>query len=318
MRTYTATVTFGEKTYTDVKTESISTPHTHTLKAVAEKAATCVEAGNKAYWECEGCGKLFLDAEGKTETTLDAVTVPAAGHSYGEPEWKWNGYDSAEAAFKCSACGSTETVKAEIKVDEDTENDVRTYTATVTFGEKTYTDVKTESISTPHTHTLTAVAEKAATCVEAGNKPYWECEECGKLFLDAEGKTETTLDAVTLPATGQHNMVQVPAKAPTCTEDGNSAYYKCSVCGRCSSDDKGEMEIDESSMTLKATGHTFEDGVCTVCGAEDPDYAAPESGCNGGCSGGLTSSLGIGSVVVIVAAAAAAILFIRKKNDKQE
>ena len=318
VRTYTATVTFGEKTYTDVKTESISTPHTHTLKAVAEKAATCVEAGNKAYWECEGCGKLFLDAEGKTETTLDAVTVPAAGHSYGEPEWKWNGYDSAEAAFKCSACGSTETVKAEIKVDEDTENDVRTYTATVTFGEKTYTDVKTESISTPHTHTLTAVAEKAATCVEAGNKPYWECEECGKLFLDAEGKTETTLDAVTLPATGQHNMVQVPAKAPTCTEDGNSAYYKCSVCGRCSSDDKGEMEIDESSMTLKATGHTFEDGVCTVCGAEDPDYAAPESGCNGGCSGGLTSSLGIGSVVVIVAAAAAAILFIRKKNDKQE
>ena len=249
---------------------------------------------------------------------MDAVTVPAAGHSYGEPEWKWNGYDSAEAAFKCSACGSTETVKAEIKAEEDAENDVRTYTATVTFGEKTYTDVKTESISTPHTHTLKAVAEKAATCVEAGNKAYWECEECGKLFLDAEGKTETTLEEVTLPATGQHNMVQVPAKAPTCTEDGNSAYYKCSVCGRCSSDDKGEMEIDESSMTLKATGHTFEDGVCTVCGAEDPDYVAPESGCNGGCSGGISSSLGIGSAVVIVAAAAAAILFIRKKNDKQE
>ena len=310
VRTYTATVTIGDKTYTDVKTESISAPHTHTLKAVAEKAATCTEAGNKAYWECSECGKLFLDAEGKTETTLDAVTVSATGHSYGEPEWKWNGYDSATAAFKCSVCGSTESVTAEIKTEEDVENGVRTYTATVTFGDKAYTDVKTESISEPHTHTLKAVAEKAATCTEAGNKAYWECEECGKLFLDAEGKTETTLEDVTLPATGQHNMVQVPAKAPTCTEDGNSAYYKCSDCGRCSSDDKGEMEIDESSMVLKAKGHTFENGKCTVCGAEDPDYVVPEEGL----TGGQIAAIVVAAVVVAAGVVVAVVLVVRKKK----
>ena len=310
VRTYTATVTIGDKTYTDVKTESISAPHTHTLKAVAEKAATCTEAGNKAYWECEGCGKLFLDAEGKTETTLEDVILPAAGHSYGEPAWTWNGYDSATAAFKCSVCGNAETVTAEIKVEEDVENDERTYTATVTFGEKTYTDVKTESIFAPHTHTLKAVAEKAATCTEAGNKAYWECSECGKLFLDAEGKTETTLEDVTLPATGQHNMVQVPAKAPTCTEDGNSAYYKCSECGRCSSDDKGEMEIDESSMVLKAKGHTFEDGKCTVCGAEDPDYVVPEEGL----TGGQIAAIVVAAVVVAAGVVVAVVLVVRKKK----
>ena len=78
-----------------------------------------------------------------------------------------------------------------------------------------------DEITTPvEGHQMKQVAEKAATCTEAGNKAYWECTVCGKLFLDAEGKTETTLEAVALPATG-HHMVQVSAKAPTCTENGN-------------------------------------------------------------------------------------------------
>ena len=33
------------------------------------KKPTCTEAGNKAYYRCETCGKLYLDKDGKNETT---------------------------------------------------------------------------------------------------------------------------------------------------------------------------------------------------------------------------------------------------------
>ena len=49
----------------------------HTLTAVAEVPATCEETGVKAHWVCSVCGKLFSDAEGKNETTLEALTIPA-------------------------------------------------------------------------------------------------------------------------------------------------------------------------------------------------------------------------------------------------
>ena len=104
-------------------------------------------------------------------------------------------------------------------------------------------------------------------------------------------------------------MVQVPAKAPTCTEDGNSAYYRCSECGRCTSDDKGEMEIDESSMKLPATGHKFENGVCTVCGAEDPGDGASE-----GLTGGQIAAIVVAAVVVAAGVVVAVVLVVRKKK----
>ena len=47
----------------------------HTLTAVAEVPATCEETGVKAHWVCSVCGKLFSDAEGKNETTLEALTI---------------------------------------------------------------------------------------------------------------------------------------------------------------------------------------------------------------------------------------------------
>ncbi|MGM9651213.1 MAG: endonuclease, partial [Faecousia sp.] len=83
-----------------------------------------------------------------------------------------------------------------------------------------------------HTHSGTAVAAKAPTCTEAGNQAYWTCT-CGKLFSDAACTTETTLEAVTIAATG-HNWVEATDGenylAPTCTETG-LAYMVCSVCG---------------------------------------------------------------------------------------
>ena len=205
VRTYTAKVTFMDKEYTSSKTEVI--PATgHTLTAVAEVPATCETAGTSAHWKCEVCGKLFSDAEGNTETTLEKLTIPATGHAYGAPVWKWNDDFTASATFTCANDTShvekvDATVTSEVTEGSCEVGGTRTYTAKVTFEGKDYTDTKTEPVPAKG-HTLTAVEAVPATCETAGVKAHWKCEVCGKLFSDAEGNTETTLEKLTIPATG--------------------------------------------------------------------------------------------------------------------
>ena len=205
VRTYTAKVTFEDKEYTSSKTETIAATG-HTLTAVAEVPATCETAGTSAHWKCDVCGKLFSDAGGKTETTLEKLTIPATGHAYGAPVWKWNDDFTASATFTCANDTShvekvNATVTSEVTEGSCEVGGTRTYTAKVTFDGKDYTDTKTEPVPAKG-HTLTAVEAVPATCETAGVKAHWVCSVCGKLFSDAEGKTETTLEKLAIPATG--------------------------------------------------------------------------------------------------------------------
>ena len=59
-----------------------------------------------------------------------------------------------------------------------------------------------------------------------------------------------------------HSTKHIDSKEPTCTEDGNIAYSLCEGCG--------EKTFEGSEAVIKATGHTFKDGVCAACGAADP------------------------------------------------
>jgi len=62
----------------------------------------------------------------------------------------------------------------------------------------------------------------------------------------------------TVPHT--HNLTLVPAKAPTCTEKGNMAYYTCDGCDKWFEDATGASEItDKTSVILAATGHSVSD-----------------------------------------------------------
>ena len=62
----------------------------------------------------------------------------------------------------------------------------------------------------------------------------------------------------TVPHT--HNLTLVPAKAPTCTEKGNTAYYTCNGCDKWFEDATGASEItDKTSVILAATGHSVSD-----------------------------------------------------------
>ena len=189
-RTYTAKVTFDGKDYTDTKTEPVPAKG-HTLTAVEAVPATCETAGVKAHWVCSVCGKLFSDAEGKTETTLEKLAIPATGHAYGAPVWKWNDDFTASATFTCGNDAShVETVNAAVTNEVTTEatceaDGVRTYTAKVTFEGEEYTDTKTETL--PATgHDTELVGAKDATCTEDGYTGDEVCKVCGVTVKQGE------------------------------------------------------------------------------------------------------------------------------------
>ena len=78
----------------------------------------------------------------------------------------------------------------------------------------------------------------------------------------------------TLTATvHNHQLRAVAAKAPDCLNAGNIAYWVCeSGCGKYFRDADGTQVITLEETVLPATGHQFNNGVCTACGAKDPAY----------------------------------------------
>ena len=120
------------------------------------KAATCTEKGKDVYTATA----TVTDADGKEIGTLTAdpkeVDLPALGHKYGEPTWNWtkgeNNTYTATATFTCANDEKhVETVDAKVTEKSDgatcTEAGKITYTATVTFEGKDYTDTKTEEVA---------------------------------------------------------------------------------------------------------------------------------------------------------------------------
>ena len=114
-----------------------------------------------------------------------------------------------------------------------------------------------------HEYVTEWTTDTAATCTTDGSKSQ-HCERC-----DAKG------NITVIPATG-HNAVKTGAKAATCTEYGNIEYWYCADCGIYFSDEALTKEITKEETIVKATGHSFKDGKCTVCGSVDPNYVPTE------------------------------------------
>ena len=72
--------------------------------------------------------------------------------------------------------------------------------------------------------------------------------------------TDYTPQITPAQITISHTLTAVPAKDATCTEDGNTAYWKCSACEKWFSDENGTTEItDKDSVVTKATGHQYQE-----------------------------------------------------------
>ena len=103
-------------------------------------------------------------------------------------------------------------------------------------------------IHQPHEHDFETLTAVPATCTDPGyTEETCTVEGCGYVR-----KTE-------IPATG-HNAPLTGAKDATCTEDGSTGKRICKTCNAI-------LQIDQ---VIKATGHNYVNGKCTVCGASKP------------------------------------------------
>ena len=80
------------------------------------------------------------------------------------------------------------------------------------------------------THSLIYHEETAATCLESGNKSYWECAKCDKMYRDQNATEVLSAAEVLVPALG-HTIVTDYAVPPTATETGLTEGSHCSTCG---------------------------------------------------------------------------------------
>ena len=230
----------GEK----ISTTPVTIPATgHTFGDITAKVdATCVAAGNEAYKQCTVC-ELYFAADADKDST--AGKADTSSFVIGKLEHVYTGAiksdgDGKEAthSFKCvngcdlygGAVKHTWNAGEETTAPDCLGSGVKTYTCTAEKCGATYT----ETVNAKGHSFGTTTAAKAATCTEAGNYAYKQCETCGKFFAaDAENNAAggaDNADGFVIPALGHTFGATTPAKAATCTEAGNEAYKQCTVC----------------------------------------------------------------------------------------
>ncbi|MBR4224150.1 MAG: BspA family leucine-rich repeat surface protein [Oscillospiraceae bacterium] len=115
-------------------------------EAVEAVPATCTEAGNIAYYKTED-DKLYTKENGVyTETTAEAVVIPASGHSYAKPKYTWaSDYSSCSAYTKCSACSDEQREEGTVS------HKVKTKPTCTAVGTTTYTAKFTNTVFSKQT-----------------------------------------------------------------------------------------------------------------------------------------------------------------------
>ena len=217
-----------------VKATYKDAPHTHTYNQETvkpEALKTPADCTNDAvYFKSCSCGAI-------STTDTFAAMGTALGHAYGS-DWK---YDSTNHWHECSRCHD--------KKDE----------AAHDYGSDNVCDTCGYYKTVPHTHNLTLVAAKAATCTEGGKEAYYKCEGCGKFYEDVLGTKEITdLTSWGNIAKIAHTTKQTVTKA-TPTANGKIVNY-CSVCKKTLST---TVIPKASSIKLKATSLTYNGKVRT-------------------------------------------------------
>ena len=261
VRTYTAKVTFEGKEYTSTKTETIAaTGHaygapvwkwTDDFKATATFTCTndathvenvTAEVTNAVTTPaaCETTGVRTYTAkvtfEDKEYTDTKTEVIPATGHAYGAPVWKWNDDFTASATFTCGNDTShVETVNATVTNEVTTEatceaDGVRTYTAKVTFEGKDYTDTKTEVI---------------AATGHAYGAPVWKWND----DFTASATFTCGNDASHVKTVNAAVTNEVTTEA-TCKADGVRTYTAKVTF-------EGEEYTDTKTEVIPATGHAY-------------------------------------------------------------
>ena len=227
-------------------------PARHSLVKTDEKAPTCTDNGNRAYWTCTECRNIFSDDAGLHPTTLADVTVSATGHT-------WSNDWSSDGTGHWHDC-----VNANCPITEN--NQKVGYAAHTPGADATETTPQTcdvcgyelaPSLGHIHANHLTFIAEVPENCTADGVKAHYECE-CGKLFADDQAGTEVTSEELKIAA---HHTYGTDWES----DNDDDHYHICSVCS--GKADVTPHSYDSGMITIPATETT--EGVktytCSVC-----------------------------------------------------
>ena len=191
--------------------------------------------------------------------------------SYQESYSDWDfAYDTTNACMKINNIGSTQyTYLVKGSNSYFVVNTGYTTNKTQLWQEvdDTTTYYWTDPVVAEHEHEMEYVAAVAPTCGAEGNVEYWRCTVCGKLFSDAAGENEITLESTVIPATGNHTF-----GAYVSNNDGTHKHV-CSVCGAEETENCTYTDV-VTAPTETEQGYTTH--TCTVCGYSFVDsYTAP-------------------------------------------
>ena len=275
--TYTASLEFNGKTYTDSKevgipaighkygkpvftwsddystakaTFTCENDNAHVLVkecVVAAKSveATCTKAGKTVY-------TATVEFEGKIYTDSKETEIKAIGHKYGTPVFTWSkDYSTAEATFTCENDKThVETVKAAVTSKTTdatcTKAGKTVNTATVEFEGKTYTDSKKVEIP--------AIGHKYGTPVFTWSDDY---SVANATFTCANDKTHVKkVDA----------KITSKTTDATCTTAGKTVYTA-------TVEFEGKTYTDSKETEIKAIGHKYGTPVFTW----SDDYSTAET-----------------------------------------
>lgn len=190
------------------KSASCSVTVTHgNMVHTPKKDATCTAEGNKEYWTCGTCGKIFSDAEGKTEIELYATVISTTGHSYGKPVWSWSeDGKNCTATFACANDAAhvetlAATITSKVKTPATcTEKGITEYSASVSFNGNTYTDIK-EVADIPATshHYIEGKCSVCGAIETTATVPNTDNSQEGMDNVDANNKALPEISDSTLP-----------------------------------------------------------------------------------------------------------------------
>ena len=237
--TYTCTVC-GNSYLDDIVA---ATGHSHSAEVTAP---TCTELGYTTY-TCD-CGDQYV-----------SDYVAADGHAWDNGTVTKEASEQAEGeiTYQCQNCDASYT-EAIAKLGHSFGEGVVTAPTCDTAGYTTYTCDCGYSYKADYVdalgHEMVIDEAVAPTCTETGLTVGVHCVVCDDVLI-----AQKTVDAL------GHSVMPDAGVDATCTESGLTDGSHCEVCG----------EVLVERTEISALGHSYHEGICTVCGAEDPTYVNP-------------------------------------------